>query len=63
MNSNGSFVNPDKCTTKCYVQLNNICEQIKALDVKMGQCLSVSDVVEELRKENQFLRNKIENLS
>ena len=38
MNSNGSFVNTDKCTGECYVQLSNICEQIKALDVKMGQC-------------------------
>ena len=63
MNSNGSFVNPDKCTGECYVQLSNICEQIKALDVKMGQCLSVSNVVEELGKENKFLRNEIENLT
>ena len=63
MNSNGSFVNPDKCTGECYVQPSNICEQIKALDVKMGQCLSVSNVVEELGKENKFLRNEIENLT
>ena len=63
MNSNGSFVNPDKCTGECYVQLSNICEHINALDVKMGQCLSVSNVVEELGKENKFLRNEIENLT
>ena len=56
-------MNPDKCTDECYVQLSNICEQIKALDVKMGQCLSVSNVVEELGKENKFLRNEIENLT
>ena len=52
MNSNGSCVNPYKCTGECYVQLSNICEQIKALDVKMGQRLSVSNVVEERNRKS-----------
>ena len=57
----GTFRSRERCLT-ARPQLH-ICEQIKALDVKMGQCLSVSNVVEELGKENKFLRNEIENLT